>query len=462
MGPLSREALAEFASANREMFEAHLRALVEIPSISADPGHADDMRRCAEAARTILDEVGAQPEILETRGQPLVIGRLESDPSHPTITIYNHLDVQPANEPQWRTDPFELLIDADSGVYRGRGTTDDKGPALAAMLGAVAAHQAGVPINIQFLWELEEEIGSPNFRDAVKNHAEKLWTDSVVVSDTIWLTRGRPSTPAGLRGMQAFALELQTAEHDLHSGLVGGAARNSMSELMSLVADMFDGRTGDVKIPGFYDDVIDLTVAEAREFARSGFSVETFLRDHKLYGLRVDDPLEVMNRVWAAPTMEVHGMVGGYVGPGIKSSVPARAEVKMSCRLVPNMRTERTLELITEFVHERNPDVKVVPYARLEPYKGRTSSPHADALREAYRFGFGEKPAFTREGGSIGAVPVMEALLEAEVYFLGLSLPEHGYHAPNENFDWEQVAGGIPAFAKYFELVADIPRRTGN
>src|SRR6185503_19308130 len=157
----------------------------------------------------------------------------------PTVTIYNHLDVQPANEPEWKTDPFKFAV--ENGRYRGRGTTDDKGPALSALYGAVAAHKAGLPINIQFLWELEEEIGSPNFEAGIKKHAERLKTDSVVVSDTIWLTRGKPSTPAGLRGLQTFAITLETAAHDLHSGLVGGAARNPLAELMTLVAEMGDG-----------------------------------------------------------------------------------------------------------------------------------------------------------------------------------------------------------------------------
>jgi len=457
MAELSRERLTKFANEHREAFEAHLERLVAIPSISSDPAHRADMRRCADAAKDVLIEYGADAEILETPGQPLVFGRLDSDPSHPTVIVYNHLDVQPANEPEWRTDPFEMVTDQDGNRYVGRGTTDDKGPALTALLGAVAAREAGVPLNIRFLWELEEEIGSPNFRAGISKHVEAMKTDTILVSDTSWLARGRPSTPAGLRGMQQFALSLETAAHDLHSGLVGGAARNPLAELMALVSEMFDARTGEAKIPDFYAEVEDLTIADAREFARSGFAVDTFHRDNELYSIRSDDPLDVMARIWAQPTMDVHGVVGGYSGPGIKSSVPARAEVKMSCRLVPNMSAEVTMNRITRFVADANPEVRIEEFARLEPYKGRTTGAHADALREAYTFGFGSRPAFTREGGSIGAVPTMESELEAPVYFLGLSLPEHGYHAPNENYEWEQTAGGIPAFARYFELIADIP-----
>lgn len=450
----SREALRAFAEENRAAFERDLKELVEIPSISSAPDKKKDMLRCADAAKAILEAAGAKAEILETPGQPIVYGRLEHSADAPTVTIYNHLDVQPANEPEWKTDPFKFIN--ENGVYRGRGTTDDKGPALSALYGALAAKKAGVPINIAFLWELEEEIGSPNFKAGIVAHKDKLATNNIVVSDTIWLTRGKPSTPAGLRGLQGFTITVETAAHDLHSGLVGGAARNPLSELCTMVAEMGDGISGEIKIPGFYDDVENLTPDQERDFLTSGFSIDTFKRDHEVKSLRTNDPLDLMKRIWAKPTLEVHGLVGGYTGPGIKSAVPGRAELKLSCRLVPNMRAEKTLELITAFVKKRIPDAVIKPESRLEAYKGHTSGPLAEAVRDAYEFAFGSKPAFTREGGSIGAVPTMEQVLGVPVFFLGLSLPEHGYHAPNENYDWEQASGGIPMFTRYFDTLSRI------
>jgi acetylornithine deacetylase/succinyl-diaminopimelate desuccinylase-like protein len=450
----SRHELATFAEAHRLEFEGHLKTLVEIPSVSAAPAHKADVHRCAEAAQAILESYGAKAEVLPTKGYPLVHGRFDVSPSAPTITVYNHLDVQPANEPEWKTDPFKMSI--EDGVYRGRGTTDDKGPALAALYGALAARESGTPVNIHFLWELEEEVGSPSFEEGIKAHASKLATNNIVVSDTIWLTRGRPSTPAGLRGLQSFSISLDTAAHDLHSGLVGGAARNPLSELITLVAEMGDGISGEIKIPGFYDEVDPLSETEAHDFVSSGFSIETFMRDHEMKSIRSKDRLDVMKRIWARPTLEVHGMVGGYIGPGIKSAVPGQAEVKLSCRLVPSMSAEKTLQRVEAFVKARIPDAKVTPAARLEAYKGHVTGPHADAIRDAYEFGFGARPAFTREGGSIGAVPTMERLLGVPVFFLGLSLPEHGYHAPNENFDWEQASGGIPMFARYFDSISKL------
>ena len=450
---LEREALARFAAARRADFEAWLKGLVDLPSVSVDPAHAADVRRCGEAACERLRSVGAQADLLETGGHPMVHGRLPRQADWPTVMVYNHLDVQPADGPDWRTDPFDLTVDGD--CYVGRGATDDKGPALTVLLGALAARDAGVPLAIEFLWELEEEIGSHHFAAALERYRDRFaHTSSIVVSDTVWVTRGKPSSPAGLRGMQPFRLTLETSTTDLHSGVTGGAVRNPLTELMQVVASCVDGRTGEVLIPGFYDQVEPLSPDEERGFLASGFSVETFMRDHQTHGLRVTEPLEVMRRLWALPTFEVHGVVGGYTGPGVKAAIPPRAEVKCSCRLVPNMTCAGTFELVREFIQARFPDVQVQAEPGLDPFKGRTTGPLADAIREAYRFGFGVEAVFTREGGSIGAVPTMERILGAPVVFLGLSLPEHGYHAPNEHFDWPQVVGGIAAVARYFELLS--------
>jgi acetylornithine deacetylase/succinyl-diaminopimelate desuccinylase-like protein len=427
--------------------------------VSVDPARAPDIRRCAEAACQILGQVGAQHvELIETGGHPMVHARLTTHQPGPTVTVYNHLDVQPADGDDWRSDPFQLTQQDDR--YIGRGTTDDKGPALTALLGALAARDSGVPVNIAFLWELEEEVGSHHFAETITQSRERLQTDAIVVSDTIWVTRGKPSSPAGLRGMQSFLLSLRTATHDLHSGITGGVVRNPLAELMQVVAACVDGRTGRVLIPGFYDEVEPLTRDEEQSFLASGFSVETFMRDHQVTSLRETEPLEVMRRLWALPTFEVHGVVGGYTGPGVKAAIPPRAEVKLSCRLVPNMTGQGTLERIRSFVAEHfSRDIEVVAEPGLDPYKGRTSGPLADAVRAAFRFGFGAEAVFTREGGSIGAVPTMERILEAPVVFLGLSLPEHNYHGPNEFFEWDQAAGGIAAFAHFFEKFAESATR---
>lgn len=454
MSALTKESLKKYAADNRGTFETLLKEFVELPTVSVDPAQRDTIREAAKVACATIRRFGGEPSIVETEGHPIVHGRWGDDPSWPTVTIYNHLDVQPASketEP-WETEPFVFTQKGDR--YFGRGTTDDKGPALAALLGAKAALDAGVPANLRVLWEFEEEIGSPSFAAGIAAEKDRLATDSVIVSDTIWVARGKPAAPAGLRGLQGLRFTLETGTTDQHSGVTGGAARNPIAELMKLVSECFDATTGRVKIPGFYDDVLAVTRKELEDFKRSGFTVAGFKKDHLFKSIRTNDPIDVMKRIWAMPTFEVHGVVGGYTGPGVKTVVPPRAEVKISCRLVPDQTGEKITKLIQKFVKSRNPDVKVHLEGRLDPYRGLTTGPLADAVRRSVKFAFGKEPVFVREGGSIGAVVTMERVLSAPILFLGLSLPEHGYHAPNENFDWEQASGGMIAFAKYIEEVA--------
>lgn len=455
---IEKKALAAWAKSERDRFESALQQFVEIPSVSADPARAGDVRRCADEAAKLIRSFGGESKVLETDGYPIVHGTFKSSTNAPTLTIYNHMDVQPASretEP-WNTEPFTFTKQGDK--YFGRGTTDDKGPALSALWGIRAAREAGVPINLNVLWELEEEIGSPNFEEGIKKYKKELATDSVLVSDTIWVSRQRPACPAGLRGLAGFTLSLETGKTDQHSGVTGGAARNPIGELMQLVSEMYDARTGKVKIKGFYADVEPPTKRELADFKNSGFTIKGFKKDHLFKSIRSDDALDVMKRIWAMPTMEVHGLVGGYTGPGVKTIIPPRAEVKLSCRLVRDQDPRKILKLIRDFVKQRNPDVKLEAEGQMWPYKAPTEGPLAEAVKDAMKFSFGREPVFVREGGSIGAVISMEQVLSAPVMFLGLSLPEHGYHAPNENFDWQQASGGMVAFAKYFDSVAKMAR----
>lgn len=436
----------------RPEFEAALGEIVEIPTVSTDPNHVPDIRKGAEWALQKLDAMGAEAMIYETEGHPVVVGTFKHPKAKRTLTIYNHLDVQPANEPEWHSEPFKFSN--KDGIYGGRGATDDKGPALSALFAASLARKHDIPLNIRFVWEFEEEIGSPNYEAFLKNQVEDLRTDSVLVSDTIWIARGKPAAPLGLRGLVAFKLRLETGTKDVHSGLAGGAARNPLGELCQLLSEMHDARTGEVKIPGFYDHARPVSENELQNFLDSGFEAAEFKRAYGLKHLRSEDPAEITQRIWAKPTCEVHGLVGGYTGPGVKAIVPPRAEAKVSMRLVPDMTPAKTLELVKAFVAERNPDVVVEPTGQLEPYSGSSEGPYAEAVRNALKFGFDAEPSFIREGGSIGAVVSMQKVLECPIMFIGLSLPEHGYHAPNEFFDWTQAEGGMKAFMRYFEQVA--------
>jgi acetylornithine deacetylase/succinyl-diaminopimelate desuccinylase-like protein len=454
-------------------FEHKLAALVEVPTVSMDPTRRSAMDACVDHARNYLEELGARVDVIETGGFPLVLGRVIRDPSWPTVTVYNHLDVQPAEGPEWRSAPFSFTRVVEKGNVRwfGRGTTDDKGPALTALYGARLALEEDARVNIQFLWELEEEIGSPNFERglaaAVAGDAAAgrppFRTDSVVVSDTIWIADGRPAIAYGLRGLMGFTVKLQTGAKDVHSGTTGGAARNPVTELADLIASCVDGRTGKVKIPGFYKDVRRLSAEEKKAFGRAGFSHKRFKAAHELHSLRPHrGDLAVMESIMAQPTFEVHGLVGGYVGPGIKTIVPHRAEAKLSARLVPDQRPAKMFALVKRFIKKQLPDAVVEPEGALEPYLAPIGGPHNAAAAEAMRETFGVQPGFTREGGSIGAVLTMRRLLGAPVIFMGLSLPEHGYHAVNENYDWGQASGGMEMFRRYFHKIAAMPRGDGK
>lgn len=457
---LTRDSLVAFAKNHRTEYEDLLRQFVETPTVSVDPAHAADIRKGVEMVVETFKRFGARTEVHQVnQGNPVVHALFDAGKNLPTVTVYNHMDVQPASkatEP-WDSEPFIMKKKGDS--YFGRGTTDDKGPALAALYGARAAVAAGVPVNIRFLWEFEEEIGSPNFEKIITKARTSLTTDSVVVSDTVWVSRERPANSAGLRGLLGFLLTLETATTDTHSGEVGGAARNPIGELMQLVCDLYDPKSGDVKIKGFYDDVIPPTTKELNDWANCGFTVKAFKKAHKLKLMRTEDSLEVMKRIWGMPTMEIHGVAGGYQGPGLKSIVPPRAEVKASCRLVAGQDPKKIARLIENTVKARNPDVKVSFESMAPAFLTSVEGPLPEALKRAVKFAFKRDPVFVRDGGTIGAMTSIEKVLKCPVLFLGLSLPEHGYHAPNENFDWQQASGGMVAFAKYFEEIANLPRR---
>ncbi|HEU4388783.1 MAG TPA: M20/M25/M40 family metallo-hydrolase [Blastocatellia bacterium] len=444
--------LDSYVTDSRANFETKLAALVEIPTVSMEPGRKDDCRKGAELACQYLQSIGASAEVVQTPGNPVVFGRLTTGAKNRTVTVYNHLDVQPADPAEWHKAPFTFF--KQDGRYEGRGTTDDKGPALTAMLAGKYAAENGIPLNINFVWELEEEIGSPNFEHFIKNNAGRLESDSVLVSDTIWIARGKPAVPYGLRGAMMMTMTLETGAKDVHSGLTGGAARNPIGELCKVISECYDATTGRVKIKGFYDDVKPATKAELNSFIDSGFTTAKFKSAHELKSLRFTDTKRVLKAIMAEPTFEVHGLNGGYQGPGVKTIVPYYAQAKISCRLVPGQKAKKVYNLIRDFVREKNPDIKTEYLASLAPYLGEFSGKYADAAIEAMRFAFGRKPALTREGGSIGAVVTMKKYLKTPIVFLGLSLPEHGYHAKNENYDWGQTSGGIKMFVRYFDQIS--------
>jgi acetylornithine deacetylase/succinyl-diaminopimelate desuccinylase-like protein len=447
-----QEKISAFAAEKRAQFEDLLGRFVEIPTVSADPGRAKEFQRAVKFASEVLRSFGATVTVHSTPGNPVIVGELVDPQAKKTLTIYNHLDVQPAQEPEWKQDPFVFVN--ENGTYRGRGSTDDKGPALTALFASAFARQEGIPLNIRFLWEMEEEIGSPHFEQFVRAHKRSLKSDFVFVVDSVWLAPDKPTIYYSLRGNIAGSMFLETATKDAHSGVTGGIARNPMAELMDVAGKLHDARSGRVKIPGFYKSVRPLDPAEMRNIRRLGFDLKGWAKAFGLKRIRVADPMDALIRAWFRPTFEVHGMVGGYTGAGVKTAIPPRAELKFSTRLVPDQDPEAIAQLIVQRVKQCNPDVRVQIHAKLQPYLGAFSGTCTDAAKDALQFGFGKKPVLARGGGSDGAVAIMQKHLKAPITLLGLSLPAHGYHAPNEYFDWGQALGGMKTFARLFANLA--------
>lgn len=447
--------IREYIEKEKVAFIRDFKRIVESPSVSSQQEHKKDILQTAKIACELIHAVGGEAKIIETKGNPVVFGRLENDPNAPTVAIYNHIDVQPAEEGKdgWTRPPFQFT--EENGRFYSRGTTDDKGPALTALWAASIAKRLGIKTNIEFFWELEEEIGSPNYHEFVEKIKPITKADSIVVSDTIWIAAGKPATTKGLRGLLATLVRLRTGEKDVHSGVAGGAARNPITELCELISTCVNAKTGEVLIPGFDKTWEKPSEEELSGYENSGFTVEGFKAAHKLNKIRYNDVRNVTARIWGYPTCEVHGIIGGYQGEGVKTIVPPFAEAKVSFRLIPPQKPQEIFDLFKKHVERVNPDCEVHVDGILEPYTCPKDNPLSAKIKAAAEFGFGKTPVGVREGGSIGAVVTMDKVLKIPVMFMGLSLPEDSYHGPDESFAWEQIDQGVHAFVKYFELLSE-------
>lgn len=441
----------EYASSSEPWFRERLKLLVEHKTIS--PGKVDDsaILAGAEAARELMADAGAEAELVATAGTPAILGRFGHPDPKVRVCIYNHFDVQPASADVWtQKDPFVFEVEehAERGfLYRGRGTTDDKGPALCALRAAAHVAQNQLPVEIVLLWETEEEIGSPNFDDVLDAKRDELKPDFVIVSDTVWPSPDRPAISTGLRGGLSVTMRLRTAHKVAHSGMAGGVARNPLSELALLAAAM--------KQATFWkDDVVPPSPDEIEDFMACGFEPEYFREAYALTQMETDIPLEMMLNLWARPTCEILGLPGGYAGPGVKTAIPPEAELKLNFRLVPDQDPRKLEQRLRSFVADHNRDVEVNVLGYFDPYSAPTEGRFHDAIANGMEGAFGKRPVTIREGGSIGAVPKMANKLGVPVHFLPLSLPDHGYHAPNEYFDWRQGRGGIEAYVRLFASLA--------
>ena len=452
--------LVPYVDANRERIVDALLDWLRIPSISAHPERADDVRASAELCARFLQDAGFEHvTLLETAGAPAVYGDwLHAGADAPTVVVYGHHDVQPVDPLElWRHPPFEpVIID---GECRARGAIDDKGQVLYEIEAArgLLATEGSLPVNLKFLVEGEEEIGSPHFEALLLDHRGRLACDVVVVSDTGMWSPEVPSTCVGMRGLVGYDVRLRTAAGDLHSGVFGGAVPNPLHLLARLVADLHDGE-GRVTLPGFYDRVRVPDAREEASLAALPFDEGAWMANAGVRRLDGEAGWSTLARVGYRPTAEVVGLGGGYTGDGMKTIVPAEAGAKVTFRLVPDQDPREIAAAFETWVHQRVPDgvdVSLTPEGAVAPARTPVDHPAVGALSRAIERVWGRPPLFTREGGS-GPEEALGRVLEAPVLFLGVGLPGDRLHAPNERMVMEQFWKGLLAAGELWHELASV------
>ncbi|MEU9129044.1 dipeptidase [Kitasatospora sp. NPDC048540] len=426
---------------------------LRIPSVSADPGLAGEVRRSAEWLAAKLRETGFPvAEVWESDGLPAVFAEWPSgDPDAPTVLVYGHHDVQPAaKEDGWATEPFEPTVIGRQ--LFARGAADDKGQVFFHTLG-LRAHLAATgrtapAVNLKLLVEGEEESGSPNFAALVRREAERLAADVVIISDTGMWAEDTPTVCTGMRGLADCQIDLRGPDSDIHSGSFGGAVPNPAAVAAELAAALHD-EDRKVAVPGFYDGVVELTEEERALFAELPFDEAQWLRVAKSYGTRGERGYTTLERVWARPTAEVNGIWGGYTGPGGKTIVPAEAHLKLSFRLVAGQEVEKVREAVRDWVAARVPEGirhEIVFPGATRPCLTPLDHPALQSTVRAMGRAFEQKILFTREGGS-GPAADLQDVLGAPVLFLGISVPSDGWHSVNEKVELDLLRKGVEAAA---------------
>jgi len=453
----------DFIHTNRDRYIHELKTLLAIPSISALPEHAGDVKRCAEWVADEMRRVGLEHvRLIDTPGNPVVYGDwLHAGPDVPTILFYGHYDVQPVDPVNlWESPPFEATV-RDGEIY-ARGAADDKGQVF-MHLKAIEAHmkQTGkLPVNMRVILEGEEEVGSVNLDNFVRANKADLASDVVVISDSAMFDRGVPSICYGLRGLVYFQIDLRGTKSDLHSGVFGGAVANPNFVLAQILAQMKD-RGGRIKIPGFYDDVRDLTEAERAEWAKLPFNDKQYRKSLGAPKLTGESGYTTLERVWGRPTFEVNGLLGGFTGEGAKTVIPAVSMAKVSMRLVPDQHPDKIAALFDAYVKKVAPKTVEVTVTRMhggKPWMADFDNVYVRAAGRAIEQGFGKAPVFCREGGSIPVVSTFQEELGVPSVLFGVGLPDENAHAPNEKLDLSNFHNGIVASAILYDEIAKTKR----
>lgn len=450
------EKVKEYIQSNKDRFLEELLELLRIPSVSADSKYKGDVQRAAEFVKTSLEKAGAEKvEVCPTKGHPIVYGEKIMDASLPTILVYGHYDVQPADPLElWHSPPFEPVI-KDEKIY-ARGACDDKGQFYMHVKAfeSMMKNQA-LPCNIKFLIEGEEEVGSSNLGEFVRNNKSKLKADVILVSDTSMLANDTPSITVGLRGLSYVEVEVTGPNRDLHSGVYGGAVPNPIQVLSSMITSMKD-ENNHITIPGFYDDVLEISKEERAEMAKAPFDLEAYKKDLNIGDVMGETGFTSTERTSIRPTFELNGIWGGYTGEGAKTVLPSKAFAKISMRLVPNQNSDKITELFTKHflsIAPKSVKVKVTPHHGGEAVVTPTDSVAYRAASKAMEDAFGKKPIPTREGGSIPIIALFEKELGLKSVLLGFGLNSDDIHSPNEHygiFNFMKGIETIPHFFKYY------------
>jgi acetylornithine deacetylase/succinyl-diaminopimelate desuccinylase-like protein len=445
--------LSEYLDEHRQRHIDEWIDFVRIPSISAKSEHRDDMHRAAEWLVVRMLEAGLEAaELIPTAGHPVVVGEWRGAPGAPTLLVYGHYDVQPP-EPldEWLSPPFEPEI-RDGRLY-GRGTTDDKGQAYLHLkaVEALLALNGTLPVNVIFVVEGEEEVGSPNLPGFLVENRERLACDAVLISDTSMFAPGLPSVTIGLRGLAYMEIHVQGSNSDLHSGEYGGAVCNPGNALARILAGLHDEH-GRITIPGFYDKVRELGERERQALRELPFDEEAFRESVGSPALRGGEQgHSVLERLWTRPTLDVNGLLCGYTGEGAKTVLPARAMAKVSMRLVPGQDYQEVEQQFADHVRSLAPEgvkVRVEALHGGPPWYAEPRGPVFAAANEALAAAFGREPVYTRGGGSIPIVQHFEQTLGVPVVLIGFGLPGDNLHAPNESMLVENYTRGIEAIAR--------------
>ncbi len=449
----------ERIDAARDRILDELLAWLRIPSVSVDPERAGDVARAARWLADRFSKAGFATEVASTGGHPAVVAEWRGASGAPTVLVYGHYDVQPADPADgWTGAPFDPVV--RDGAIVARGATDDKGQVYCHVAGARAVLEArgGLPVNLVFLVEGEEESGSDHLEPFVAANRERFACDAVVVSDSGQFAAGVPAITYGLRGLVYLEVAVRGPSRDLHSGSFGGAVVNPANALAGMLAALHDP-DGRVAVPGFYDDVRPLAAWEREQFAALPFDEAALKADLGVDALGGEAGYTTLERLWARPTLDVNGLWGGYTGSGAKTVLPAEASVKLSCRLVPDQEPDRVASAVEARLRELCPAGCAVVVRRLHgarPVLVPADAPAVRAARTAVEKGFGTAPVLIREGGSIPVVEAFQRVLGAPVVLVGFGRPDDRAHGPDERFHLDDLWAGVRTSAHLWDALADV------